>query len=88
VGGMTIRLTISYGHDVHSIDMDEKTYAAIKAGQNVRMEGQGFSHEEDGAVQDHWVFNRKPGEIFFWLDNGAEYHAQKSWTESAKSRGV
>jgi hypothetical protein len=27
-----VRLRISYGYDVHSIEMDKKTYAAIKLG--------------------------------------------------------
>jgi hypothetical protein len=32
---------------------------------------------------DHWVFNREPGDIYFWLDNGAEFHAQRSWIENS-----
>jgi hypothetical protein len=37
-----VRLRISYGYDVHSIEMDEKTYAAIKSGQKVTLDGEGF----------------------------------------------
>ena len=63
---MKVRLTVSYGYDIHHIEMDEKTYAAIEDGQKVKLDGQGFSHEEDGRVLDHWVFNGKPGEIYFF----------------------
>ena len=77
----TVRLSISYGHDIHYIQLDEKTYAAISSGQKIKLDGQGFSHEEDGTVLDHWVFNREPGEIYFWLDSGAEFHAHDSWIE-------
>ena len=63
-----VRIRISYGYDIHEIEIDEKTYAAIENGQEVEMDGQGFVHEEDGSVVDHWVFNREPGEIYFWLD--------------------
>jgi hypothetical protein len=37
----------------------------------------------DGCVVDHWVFNDKPGEIYFWLDNGAEFKAQASWIDTS-----
>ena len=46
--------------------MNDVTYAAIKSGQKVTLEGQGFAHEEDGKVLDHWVFNDTPGDIYFW----------------------
>ena len=72
-------LTISYGYDIHSIEMDEESYTAVNNGRKVELDGQGFVHEQDGAVADHWVFNRKAGEIYFWLDNGAEFYAQDSW---------
>jgi hypothetical protein len=76
-----VTLTISYGYDIHSIEMDAVTFAAIKSGRRVTLEGQGFTHEEDGEVLDHWVFNDSPGAIFFWLDNGAEFRAENSWVE-------
>ncbi len=64
-----VQVTINYGYDIHSIEVDVVTWAAIKAGQKVTIEGQGFIHEEDGKVLDHWVFNALPGDIYFWLDN-------------------
>jgi hypothetical protein len=54
-----VTITISYGYDVHSIEIDDITYAAIKSGQKVTLEGQGFTHEEDGRVVDHWERNAR-----------------------------
>jgi hypothetical protein len=76
-----IGLSMSYGYDVHRIEIDEKTFAAIRSGQRIEQDGQGFMHEEEGKVADHWVFNDPPGEIYFCLDNGAQYFAQKWWIE-------
>jgi hypothetical protein len=78
-----VKLTISSGYDIHSIEMDDDTYAAVKSGQKVTLEGQGFVHEEEGEVLDHWVFNDTPGDIYFWLDNGAEFRAQNFWVEDS-----
>jgi hypothetical protein len=50
--------------------------AAIEKGRKVALRGQGFIHEEDGMVGDHWIFNEKPGEIYFWLDNGGQFHCE------------
>ncbi len=71
-------ITASYGYDIHSIDVDEATTrAAIGAGKRMEIDGQGFMHEEDGPQQDHWVFNNAPNEIYFYLDNGAEFFCEK-----------
>jgi hypothetical protein len=56
-------VTVSYGYDIHRIKVTEKAYAAIKSGKEIKIQGQGFMHEEDGLCKDHWVFNRVPGEI-------------------------
>jgi hypothetical protein len=80
-----VKVTIDYGYDNHSIEVSDVTYAAVKSGQKVAVEGQGFVHEEDGEVLDHWVFNDKPGDIYFWLDNGAEFRAKHSWVEDLPS---
>ena len=76
-----IKLTISYGYDVHSIELDNRIYAKIKAGELIRVPGQGFTHEEDGEVQDTLIFNATPGEVSFHLENGAEFIAQDSWID-------
>ncbi|WP_426611836.1 hypothetical protein [Bradyrhizobium sp. McL0616] len=78
-----VRVTIDYGYDIHSIEISDVTYAAIKSGQKVTLEGQGFVHEEEGEVLDHWVFNDTLGDIYFWLDSGAEFRAENSWIENS-----
>lgn len=57
------------------------TYAATASGRNVTLDGQGFGHEEDGCVQDHWTSNKTPSGTYFWLDNGAEFHAREQWVD-------
>ena len=76
-----VRLTVDYGDDVHSIEIDEGTYARIKSGEKVEITGQGFVHEEDGEVPDTWIFNSEPEEIAFYLQNGAQFFAGDSWVE-------
>ncbi len=75
------RIKINYGHDVHSIEVTPDALAKIRAGTKVELEGQGFGHEEYEACADHWVFNGKPGEVFFYLDGGAEFWAQGAWAD-------
>ncbi len=70
-------ISVSYGYGIHSIDVDEATFAAIKAGKRIEIVGQGFMHEEDRLQQDHWVFNREPNEIYFYLENGAEFFCER-----------
>jgi len=71
-------ITVDYGYDIHKIEIDDQNYALIIAGKKVEIIGQGFSHEEDGEVQDYWRLNNSPGEIYFYLDDGAEFYAQNS----------
>jgi hypothetical protein len=75
------KISISYGYDIHSITITDDQLKSIKEGYEIEIDGQGFMHEEDGLTSDHWVFNRSPGEIMFWLDNGAEFYSQSSWIE-------
>jgi len=77
-------ITISYGYDIHRIRVDEPTFVRINRGNVVEVDGQGFGHEEDGLLIDHWVFNNDFGKVMFWLDNGAEYHGQEVWVEDSK----
>ncbi len=72
-----LRLTISYGYDNHSIVVSPETLAAIQSGKKIEIDGQGFQHEEDGCVQDHWVFNDDRSPVVVWLDNEAEFFAEE-----------
>lgn len=75
-------ITMDYGYDIHGIEIDDQVYAQIKAGKKVEIQGQGFMDEIDGPVQDYWKFNENPGEIKFFLDNGADFIAQNWWLET------
>ena len=84
LGTPMIRCTINYGYDIHQIDMDEKTYLAIKNGQNVTLSGRGFVDCEEGRVDDCWHFNKRMlGEIYVSLDNGRELQSQEVWFDPA-----
>lgn len=41
-------ITIDYGYDVHSVEVDEGTFAKIVAGEAVSIDGQGFLYEGRG----------------------------------------
>ena len=74
---------VSYGDgNSHHIDVDDATYEAIRTGQLVHRDGQGFFDEDFGVLVDHWTFNAdEPGSVSFWLDDGltkvAEHRAKK-----------
>lgn len=51
-----VRLTVSYGYDIHSVDVPESTWLQIQVGDTVTVQGQGFFI--DGVEsQDIWTFN-------------------------------
>ena len=70
---------VNYGYDVHSINVSAAALSAIKAGKHVVIDGQGFAHDEEGVFVDHWSFNGTDSPAHFWLENGAEFHAQEMW---------
>ncbi len=72
---------VNYGYDVHSVNVSAATLSAVRAGKPIQIDGQGFLHEEDGFVDDHWSFTGPGNPARFWLDNGAEFHAQEMWFE-------
>lgn len=74
-------ITMNYGYDIHRIRVDVSILEKIKFGEVVEIDGQGFAHEDEGLLIDHWVFNRFPDEVLFWLDNGSEYHGQELWID-------
>lgn len=74
-------VTINYGYNIHRIKVDVSTLEKIQAGELVEVDGQGFAHEEDGLLDDHWIFNQVPGDVSFWLDNDAEYYGQEIWID-------
>ncbi len=75
------KIYADYGYDVHSVEVDEVTFARIKSGGDVSLEGQGFMYDDEGWVQDHWSFNGPDYPVYIILDNGAEFYCEKRWFE-------
>ena len=66
---------------MHSVQVDELTFARVKSGDDVSLEGQGFMYDDGGSVQDHWSFNGLDDPVYFILDNGTEFYCEKRWFE-------
>lgn len=71
--GTTHTITLDYGYDCHSIEVDGETLEAIISGECVHLEGQGFWHEEEGLCADRWYINLADRRAGFTLDNCAEF---------------
>ena len=52
----TVKVTINYGYDIHSIVMSQLSWDRIAKGEAVTMKGQGF-FIEGVESQDVWTFN-------------------------------
>ena len=52
----TVKVTINYGYDIHSIVMSRRSSDRIAKDEAVTMKGQGFSIEGVES-QDVWTFN-------------------------------
>jgi hypothetical protein len=52
----SVRITVHYGDGVHSITVSQKTFAEIRGGREITLQGDGFASEE-GTVVDYWEFN-------------------------------
>ena len=53
-----IRVTISYGYDIHSLELLASDFERIKKGESLAIIGQGFSIEGE-MTQDTWLFKNK-----------------------------
>lgn len=51
-----VRLTVSYGYDIHSVEVSASTWLQIQGGEALTVQGQGFSVEGEFS-QDEWMFN-------------------------------
>lgn len=80
-------LTIDYGYDCHSIELDGETVAKLIAGEAVSLDGQGFMHDEEGWFVDHWNIDLQEGTASFWLDNGADFPALKVCWDDGEAFG-
>ncbi len=66
---LKIKITISYGYDIHTLELSSSYYEKIKDGETLDIEGQGFSIEGE-VVQDTWHFNAR--NIKIDCENGFE----------------
>lgn len=67
-----VRVTVSYGYDIHSIYFSGRTYARIKAGKPISLKGQGFRWD-DVPDQDYWHFNKSSADsIYVNTDGGGD----------------
>jgi hypothetical protein len=53
-----IRIAISYGYDIHSLELLASDFERIKSGASMNIDGQGFSIEGE-VSQDTWSFKNK-----------------------------
>jgi hypothetical protein len=65
----SVRITARCGGGIHSITVSHKTFAEIRSGKVIRLQGDGFATEE-GTVADHWEFNTDSlGSVKVYCDN-------------------
>lgn len=69
----THTITLDYGYDCHSIEVDTATFETMLGGECVYLDGQGFWHEEAGLRSDRWYIDLSNRCAGFTLDNGADF---------------
>jgi hypothetical protein len=72
-----IKITVSYGYDIHSIEFSKRTYDRILTGQYVKIKGPKFVCEGVNGKfpQDYWVFNREgTGSIYVYAVDGRDIY--------------
>ena len=51
-----VLVIVSYGYDIHSVEMPASTWLNVQSGEALAVQGQGFS--ADGEFSQHeWAFN-------------------------------
>lgn len=64
---VNVRITISYGYDIHTLELSAKQFEKINGGLSIDVNGQGFFIEGEKS-QDIWSFKNKC--IHVTCDNG------------------
>ena len=73
----TVKITVDYGYDIHSIEFSGRTYNRIASGKEVTIRGQGFYWDES-LEQDYWQFNvskqgvNEQGALYVYTADGGE----------------
>jgi hypothetical protein len=68
----SIRLTISYGYDIHKLDLPKNTYDKVKNGELIEVVGQGFAIE-GSLKKDFWIFGK--GFLEVYCEDGFEVYS-------------
>jgi hypothetical protein len=75
----SVRITVRCGDGSHSITVSQKTFADIRGGNKITLQGDGFVSEE-GIVADYWEFNTDSlGSVKVYCDNGRQLFRGDSW---------
>lgn len=72
-------ISCDYGYDVHCAEISHDVAAKIARNESVSFMGQGFSHEEEGLLDDEWTFDGLSHSIKIRLDSDAEIIANDFW---------
>lgn len=65
-----VRLTVDYGHDIHSVVISRSDWLSIQAGEKKTVAGSGFNVDGE-KEQDFWRFNdQQIGELSVYCDSG------------------
>jgi hypothetical protein len=80
----SVRITVRCGDGVHSITVSQKTYAEIRAGKEMTLQGDGFVSEE-GTIPDYWKFNSDSlGSVKVYCDNGRQLFRGDGWLSAER----
>jgi hypothetical protein len=80
----SVKITVHYGDGAHSITVSQKTFAEIRAGKEITLQGDGFALEE-GIVADYWEFNSDTaGAVRVYCDNGRQLFRGEGWLSAER----
>jgi hypothetical protein len=80
----SVRITVRCGDGFHSIIVSQKTFADIRGGNKITLQGDGFVSEE-GIVADYWEFNTDSlGSVKVYCDNGRQLFRGDSWLSAER----
>jgi hypothetical protein len=75
----SVKITVHYGDGAHSITVSQKTFAEIRSGKEITLQGDGF------ATADYWDFNSDTvGSVKVYCDNGRQLFRGDSWLSAER----
>jgi hypothetical protein len=79
-----IRITVRCGDRTHSISVSKRTFAEIRAGREITLQGDGYVTEK-GIVSDYWEFNGDNfGSVRVYCDNGKQLYRGDNWLSAER----